>query len=145
MLGAAAEPVRADPAGPRAFKCAVEASSRQLSGPALCEAVGKALARPVERVDDARSVRGEALQVMHTDVQWVVVWLRSGRVRAWTRVSKLETAEPQLELLVRAASALAKRAPAPGTPCVRLDPNAWTQDARCRADVPWAALKRANG
>ncbi|MET0340523.1 MAG: hypothetical protein ABW252_05955 [Polyangiales bacterium] len=138
MALACAGPARAEAP---AFKCAVDTNPRQLSAPALCEAVGKALARPVERVDDARRARGEALQVVHSDVQWIVIWRVDGKVRAWTRVSKLEAEAPQLKLLVSAAEALVRRAPKVGARCVRLDPNAGHKMRAPELAYPWAALK----
>ena len=131
----------ATPALARPVSCAVETNNRQLSAPALCNAVAKALARPVVRIDDARAAPGESLQVIHSDVQWIVIWLVDGKVRAWTRVSKIEVAAPQLHMLVSAAKALASGVPEPAAACVRLDPNAGYKMRSPELTYPWATLR----
>lgn len=121
--------------------CAVEASKRVLSRDAFCEALGRALGRPVVPIDDAREAKqGESVQVLQSDVQWIVIWLVQGHVRAWTRVSQIEAADQQVATLVRAASALPRSLPEPPA-CVRLDPNGGYRVRSADLTYPWAELK----
>ena len=121
--------------------CAVEATDRQLSAPGLCDALAKVIGRPVVRVEDARATHGESVQVIHSDVQWIVIWLVDGHVRAWTRVSKIEAARRQLHMLVSAAKALAKRLPTAKAACIRLEPNAGHKVRSAELTYPWATLR----
>jgi hypothetical protein len=127
---------------PRAtLACAVEASKRVLRAASFCDALGRALGRPVTATDDARSVkRGDSVQVLRSDVQWIVIWLVDGRVRAWTRVSLIEPLAQQLSILVRAATAL-PRGLAEAPECVRLDPNAGYKVRSADLTYPWAELR----
>lgn len=121
--------------------CAVE-GSRGLRSDDVCRALGRELARTIVVVDDGRAVKtGDSIQVMHDDVQWSVVWLVSGHVRAWTRVSRTEAADDQLRFLVRAARALMKQAASPSTECVRLDPNGGRAMRAPELSYPWTELK----
>src|SRR4051794_22417742 len=80
---------RAENPPPQPLACAVDWSHGEPTAAAVCDAVARELARPVKRVEDARKVRtGDSLQVLDGDVDWTLVWLRAGRVRVWTRVSK---------------------------------------------------------
>src|ERR1700712_784561 len=81
--------------GPKAapLTCGVEGSSRGMRSADLCAALGQALKRTITLVDDARGAAGDAVQVIRGDVQWTVIWLASGKVRAWTRVSQTEAAD----------------------------------------------------
>lgn len=124
-----------------ALGCAVEASKRVLRAASFCDALGRALGRPIAAVDDARTVtRGDSVQVLRSDVQWIVIWLVDGRVRAWTRVSLIEPVAQQLSLLVRAATALSRDLPRPEE-CVRLDPNAGYKVRSSDLTYPWAELR----
>jgi hypothetical protein len=138
-----AGPAAAADVAARSLPCAVDGSVRPLRANELCQALRHELGRPLTRVDDARSVRhGEAIQFIHDDVQWVVIWLVDGRIRAWTRVSKVEAAEHQLSFLARAAKALAKTVQAGTEPsCVRLDPNAGHKMRSADLTYPWAELQ----
>jgi hypothetical protein len=135
-----ARAVRAQATG--SLACAVEGTPRGLRTADLCKAVGRELSRPTLLVDDARLVkRGDALQVIAGDVQFLLVWLADGRVRAWTRVSKIEAATDQLRFLLRATRELAKVAPAVERECVQLDPNAGRKMRSPDLTYPWAELK----
>jgi hypothetical protein len=95
----------------------------------------------VVAIDDAREAKhGDSVQVLRSDVQWIVIWLVQGRVRAWTRVSQMEAADKQLATLVRAASALPDSLPEPPS-CVRLDPNGGYRMRSTDLTYPWAELK----
>ena len=124
-----------------AFACSVEASKRVLRAADFCEALGRRLGRPVTPIDDARDAKhGDSVQVLHSDVQWIVIWLVDGHVRAWTRVSQIETAKQQLSMLVRAAIALPRNIPEPHA-CVRLDPYGGYKMRSSDLTYPWAELK----
>jgi hypothetical protein len=131
------------PAGAAAsLACAVDGTPRGLRSSELCKAVGRELTRPTQLVDDARVIKqGDALQIVADDVQFVLVWLAEGRVRAWTRVSKIEAANDQLRYLLRATRELAKVAPAVERECVQLDPNAGRKMRSTDLTYPWAELK----
>lgn len=138
----AAEPVASTS---RPLHCAVEGSTRPLRAADICQALERRLGRSLSSVSDARDVRhGDAVQLIHDDVQWVVIWLSDGRIRAWTRVSKVEASDNQLRFLVRATQELAKSARASTTSeprCVRLDPNAGHKMRSSDLSYPWAELK----
>ncbi len=122
--------------------CGVEGTSRPVQASEVCRALGRALGRPIAIVDDARKVaRGDALQVIQEDVEWIVVWLVDSHVRSWTRVSKIEAAPDQLRFLARAARALAELSPPPPKrACVRVDPD--SRSARSPDLIyPWAELR----
>ena len=76
-----------------------------------------------------------------SDVQWTVIWLNEGHVRAWTRVSVTEAADEQVRFVVRATQALAKASAAPEKVCVRLDPNGGRKMRSDDLTYPWAELK----
>jgi len=126
----------------RALACAIDGSVRPLRASELCRALQRELGRPLTHVDDARAVkRGEAIQLIQDDVQWVVIWLVDGRIRAWTRVSKVEAADDQLRYLARATQALARSGSTSTEPsCVRLDPNAGRKMRSPDLTYPWAEL-----
>jgi hypothetical protein len=126
----------------RALSCAVEGSARPMRAAELCKALQVELKRPLAAVADAREVkRGDALQLIHDDVQWTVIWMSSGRIKAWTRVSKVEAEEGQVRFLARAIRALAKAAPqAAESTCVRLDPNGGHKMRSPELSYPWAEL-----
>lgn len=138
----AAEPVASTS---RALYCAVEGNPRPLRAADICKALERRLGRSLSSVSDARKVEhGDAVQLIHDDVQWVVIWLSDGRIRAWTRVSKLEASDNQLKFLARATEELAKSARASSSPeprCVRLDPNAGHKMRSNDLSYPWAELK----
>jgi hypothetical protein len=124
-----------------ALPCAVEGLSRGVKPSALCQALATQLARGVELVGDAREAnKGEAVQIITGDVAWTVIWLLDGRVRAWTRVSKVDPIEEQVKLLARAARELAKQAKTlerEATTCLRVDPS---KARHPDLAYPWAEL-----
>lgn len=126
----------------RALSCAVEGSARPMRAAELCKALQSELKRPLAAVQDARDVkRGDALQLIHDDVQWTVIWLSAGRIKAWTRVSKVEAEDDQVRFLARAIRALAKAAPQTAeASCVRLDPNGGHKMRSPELSYPWAEL-----
>lgn len=108
----------------------------------FCRALGRELSRVTSVVDDARAAKhGDAVQVVPGDVQWTVVWLSDGRIRTWTRVSKIDAAVDQLRHLVRAASELARLAPAAARDCLHVDPNGGRKMRSPDLTYPWAELK----
>jgi hypothetical protein len=125
----------------RPFSCAVEGGTRGARSAHLCGALARELKRTVTIVDDARSVTGEAVQIIRGDVLWTVIWLLDGKVRAWTRVSLTEAADDQVRFVVRATEALAKASVAPEPECVRLDPNGGRKMRSSDLTYPWAELK----
>ncbi|MDB4989060.1 MAG: hypothetical protein JWN04_4238 [Myxococcaceae bacterium] len=112
-----------------------------MRGAELCAALGQALKRSITLVDDARGATGDAVQVIRGDVQWTVIWLASGKVRAWTRVSQTEAADEQLRFVVHATEALAKAHLTAEHKCVRLDPNGGRKMRARELSYPWAELK----
>jgi hypothetical protein len=133
---------QAPAAASASLACAVEGTPRGMRTADLCKAVGRELTRPTALVDDARTIkRGDALQIIAGDVQFLLVWLSEGRVRAWTRVSKIEAAGDQLRYLLRATRELARVAPALDRECVQLDPNAGRKMRSADLAYPWAELK----
>lgn len=141
LLGSPAG-VMAEAAARRPLSCAVEGSARPLRASELCRVLQRELKRPLSPVHDARSVkRGDALQLIHDDVQWTVIWLSDGRIKAWTRVSKVEAADDQVRFLARAVRALAKAAPQTAEArCIRLDPNGGHKMRSPDLSYPWAEL-----
>lgn len=123
------------------LRCAVERSTPQLPSRVLCEQLGHALGRTTQWVDDARrDKRGEALQIVHDDVQWTLVLLRNGAVRSWTRVSAADAKGREVAFFSRAVRGLLKAAPKGDALCVRLDPKQRSERAPDLV-YPWAALK----
>ncbi|MET0284342.1 MAG: hypothetical protein ABW352_07725 [Polyangiales bacterium] len=121
--------------------CAVEGLSRGVKPSAICQALATQLARSVVLVGDAREAdKGDAVQIITGDVAWTVIWLLDGRVRTWTRVSKVDPIDQQVKLLARAARELARQAKTlerEESTCLRVD----TSKAR-NLDLayPWAEL-----
>lgn len=107
----------------------------------LCGAIGRELKRTITMVDDARGAQGEAVQIIRGDVQWTVIWLVAGHVRAWTRVSQTEAAKDQVRFVVNATKALVKAGATATHECVRLDPNGGRQMRSSDLTYPWAELK----
>lgn len=150
-------------AGQPALPCAVEGLSRGVKPDELCQALAGELTRSVVVVDDARSTtQGEAIEVITGDVSWTLVWLRDGRVRTWTRVSKLDSVSEQVKLLARAARELAKAATSLGerdSTCLRVDASKarnldlsypWAELSPCKRKVvevpdPWWLPPRSSG
>lgn len=127
----------------KALRCAVEAEDHILASKQVCERLGSTLQREVVRVADARSQKsGDAVQIVGGDVQWIVVWLHDGRVRAWTRISKTLAEGKELETLARATRALFAEPPASNERCVRVDPNAGRRMRAFDLAYPWAELKK---
>lgn len=124
--------------------CAVEGMSRGVKAKELCQALAEQLGREVVLVGDAREAkRGEAVEIIPGDVAWTVVWLVEGRVRTWTRVSKIEPTAEQVKLVTRAARELAKQSRGlerPESACLRLDPNAGYKARSSDISYPWAEL-----
>jgi hypothetical protein len=135
---------RASAAAPTPLPCAVEGVSRGVRASALCQALGTQLGRQVKMVADAREAHeGEAVQLISGDVVWTVIWLVDGRVRTWTRVSKAEPTEEQVELLTLAARELSKQAKPierDGAACLRIDPNGGHKLRSSDLSYPWAEL-----
>lgn len=124
------------------LRCAVEGTTgQQLAPKALCDQLGQALGRPMPLVEDARKdKRGDALQIVRDDVQWTLVLLRKGAVRAWTRVSIDDARGREVAFFGRAVRSLLKSAPKGDAQCVRLDPKG--RSARAPDLVyPWSELK----
>ncbi|MDB4976656.1 MAG: hypothetical protein JWN48_4997 [Myxococcaceae bacterium] len=133
--GAAQAPTRAG------LTCGVEGATRGVRRADLCTALGQALKRTVTQVEDARDSSGDAVQIIGGDVQWIVIWLSTGRVRAWTRVSQTEAADDQLRFVVRATEALIKASSPAQQDCVRLDPNGGRKMRSTDLTYPWAELR----
>lgn len=126
--------------------CGVEGSTRGPRSADLCSALGRELKRTVTLVDDARGAPGDALQIIRGDVQWTVIWLADGHVRAWTRVSQTEASNDQVRFVVNATRALVKAGAAMtktalANDCVRLDPNGDHPMRSSDLTYPWAELK----
>jgi hypothetical protein len=139
-LYVAAPPAAA--AGPKALRCAVESSMRGVSPPkALCEQLGQALGRPMPLIPDARKeTKGDAVQIMHDDVQWTLVLLRKGAVRSWTRVSAADARGREVVFFARALRSLLQAEPKAPSPCVRLEPKNPLSGAFDLV-YPWEELK----
>jgi hypothetical protein len=122
--------------------CAVEWREAQPDPGALCAAIGRSLSRAVQRVDDARKVkRGDSVQVLDGEVSWITVWLRDGKVRAFTRVSKTAAQGKELAALARAVLEISCQTHKDDG-CVRVELTA--DPSRRSTDVvyPWAELGR---
>jgi hypothetical protein len=133
--------VAQDAAGPK-LACAVEWQDRAPAPQALCDAIGRRLGRATQRVEDARAVkRGDSVQVLDGDVFWTTVWLRNGRVQAYTRVSKTMAEGKELDVLTRAVQALS-RTPARAKGCTRVEPNGGRRMRSPDLAYPWVELKR---
>jgi hypothetical protein len=130
------------PAGPGALSCAIEWRDRHPEPQALCDAIGRTLGRAVKRVDDARAIKkGDSVQVLDGDVFWTTVWLRNGKVRAFTRVSKLAAQGKELSVLTRAIREISKT-PLKAKGCVRVEPNGGRKMRSPDLVYPWVQLKR---
>jgi hypothetical protein len=141
LAGSDAAAQEAPAAGPR-LSCAVEWQDRAPAPQALCDAIGRRLGRATLRVEDARAVkRGESVQVLDGDVFWTTVWLRNGRVQAYTRVSKTMAQGKELDVLTRAVQALS-RTPARTKGCTRVEPNGGRRMRSPDLAYPWVELKR---
>src|SRR5262245_14834608 len=122
--------------------CAVEWRDRQPEPQALCDAIGRTLGRVVQRVEDARAIKkGDSVQVLDGDVFWTTVWLRNGKVRAFTRVSKTAAQGKELAVLTRAIREIS-RAPVKAKGCVRVEPNGGRKMRSPDLVYPWVQLKR---
>jgi hypothetical protein len=92
-------------------------------------------------VPDARKeAKGDAVQIMHDDVQWTLVVLRNGAVRAWTRVSVSDARGREVTFFARALRSLLQTEPKTPNTCVRLEPKN-TRSAAFDLVYPWAELK----
>lgn len=135
--------VYAQPGGAaRPLACAIETPQGRPAPAQLCQQLGKALNRPVRRVQDARKdTRGDAVQIIRDDVQWTVVLLQNGSVRSWTRVSAADAQGQEATFFARALRVLLRTVPKPAETCVRVVPS---QNRSARAPdlvYPWAELK----
>jgi hypothetical protein len=127
-------------AGP--LSCAIEWRDRQPEPQALCEAIGRTLGRAIQRVDDARAVaRGDSVQVLDGDVFWTTIWLRNGKVRSYTRVSKTAAQGKEVAVLTRAIREIS-RMPPKTKGCVRVEPNGGRKMRSPDLVYPWAELRR---
>lgn len=135
---ALAQPAAAAPP----LACAVEAPNDKPAPAHVCQQLGKVLNRQVRRVDDARKEgRGDAVQIIRDDVQWTVVLLAAGNVRAWTRVSAADAQGQEASFFARAVRVLMRTEPKAAETCVRVVPS---EDRSARAPdlvYPWAELK----
>jgi hypothetical protein len=137
--GVAAPRVSAE--GPKALRCAVESSMRGVSPKALCDQLGQALGRAMPLIPDARKeTKGDAVQIMHDDVQWTLVLLRKGAVRSWTRVSAADARGREVVFFARALRSLLQAEPKAPSACVRLEPKNPLSGAFDLA-YPWEELK----
>jgi hypothetical protein len=128
--------------GPGPLSCAIEWRDHQPEPQALCDAIGRTLGRVVQRVDDARAVtRGDSVQVLDGDVFWTTVWLRNGKVRAFTRVSKTAAQGKELTVLAKAIREIS-RMPLKSKGCVRVEPNGGRKMRSPDLVYPWVQLKR---
>jgi hypothetical protein len=123
------------------LRCALDSSMRGITAKGLCEQLGQALKRPTQLVPDARKkTKGDALQIVHDDVQWTLVVLRNGAVRAWTRVSVSDARGREVLFFTRALRSLLATEPKSPSACVRLEPKR-TRSAAFDLVYPWAELK----
>jgi hypothetical protein len=121
--------------------CAVESSMKGLTPKALCNQLGQAIKRPMPLIVDARKeVKGDAVQIMHDDVQWTLVLLRQGTVRSWTRVSVSDARGREVVFFARALRSLLQAEPKSPSACVRLEPKS-TRSKAFDLVYPWAELK----
>lgn len=124
------------------LRCAVEDEEHIVASKRVCELLGTALHREVVRVADARTEKkGDAIQIMGGDVQWIVAWLRDGKVRAWTRISKTIAQGKELDTITRATRALLGQKLGPKERCVRVDPNGGRRMRSFDLAYPWTELK----
>jgi hypothetical protein len=136
-LQPAAAEAQAQPA--KALRCAVELSPRGLSPKTICAQLGQAIGRSTQLVADARKgKKSDALQIIHDDVQWTLVLLRDGTVRAWTRVSAADARGHEVEFFARAVRSLLKEEPKTPNTCIRLEPKT---PRGFDLVYPWAELK----
>ncbi len=134
--------IQAVPPASPSVSCAVEWHDKQPDPAALCSAIGRSLGRDVRPVDDARAVKvGDSVQVLDGDVFWITVWLRNGKVRSFTRVSKTLAQGRELAVISRAVREIS-RAPAKPKQCVRVEPNGGRKMRNPDLVYPWAELSR---
>jgi hypothetical protein len=123
------------------LRCAVDSTMRGITPKGLCEQIGQSLKRPTQLVPDARKeAKGDAVQIMHDDVQWTLVVLRNGAVRSWTRVSVSDARGREVMFFARALRSLLLAEPKTPNTCVRLEPKK-TRSAAFDLVYPWAELK----
>jgi hypothetical protein len=130
------------PSPVQALACAVEWRDKAPAPSAVCSAIGRSLGREVRQVDDARAIKfGDSVQVLDGEVFWITVWLRNGKVRAFTRVSKTLAQGKELTVLGNAVRTLSKT-PARQKRCVRVEPNGGRKMRSPDLVYPWAELRR---
>jgi hypothetical protein len=132
------------PARPSAavLGCAIEWQDRHPEPRALCDAIGRTLGRAVQRLDDARTFKsGDSVQVLDGDVFWTAVWLRDGKIRAFTRISRTAAQGREVAVLARAVREISRIPPKPKG-CVRVDPNGGRKMRAPDVVYPWVELKR---
>jgi hypothetical protein len=123
--------------------CAVTGTGSADRAQELCRGVGQQLGRATLLVEDGTSVvRGDALHIVQGDVAWLVVWLRDGEPRAFTRVSSVDAAGRELTFLARASRALSREANKPAKGCVRVEPNGGLRMRVPELAHPWVQLKQ---
>jgi len=122
------------------LRCAVEAETQILANGSVCEALGTAIGRPILKVRDAREgTPGEAIQVLAGDVHWIVVLLKNGRVRAWTRISKTYAQGKELATITRVARVLLSQKLGKDKRCVRV--GGGQRKRGFDLAYPWVELK----
>lgn len=128
----------------RPLPCAVAGTGSAKRAEALCKALGQELKRTVVVVDDGSKVsRGEAVHIIRGDVDWLVIWLRNGSTRAFTRVSAAAASGKEALFLARASRALMQEAAATDAEeCVRVEPNGRVPMRAPELAYPWVELKR---
>ncbi len=132
----------AQPPSAAPLRCAVEGETQILANGRVCEALGTAIGRPIIKVRDARKgTPGEAIQILEGDLQWIVVLLKNGQVRAWTRISKTYAQGKELATITRVARTLLSQKLGKNERCVRVEPNGGRRMRGFDLAYPWVELK----
>ena len=127
-----------------ALACAVEGARHPHQAAVLCRKLGERLGRRTPHVADARTVRrSPSVQLILQDVQWIVIYLERGKVRAFTRISTVDAERREAQLFARAVRTLARLKP-PKEPdaCLRVEPARGGRESSFDLAYPWAELKR---
>ena len=127
-----------------ALACAVEGARHPHQAAVLCRKLGARLGRRTTHVADARTVkRRPSVQLILQDVQWIVIYLERGKVRAFTRISTVDAERREARLFARAVRTLAKLKP-PKEPdaCLRVETARDRRQSSFDLVYPWAELKR---
>jgi hypothetical protein len=124
------------------LSCAVVGNGSARQAGVLCKGLGSQLGRATVVVEDGSSVRrGEALHIVQGDVAWTLVLLRDGRPRAFMRVSTMDAAGRELDVLTRASRVLFREASKDAKDCLRVEPNGG-RSAGSEVAYPWVSLKQ---